>query len=165
MLKHTGWDTLLRDRSYVAGFTPSQADVQLYKAMGSPPAASEFPHLSRWFQHVASFEGEFASLKNEGDKELSAYLPLDDQGGFKTGDRAAGSKGVEASNVEEEVDLFASDGEEEDLEALKVREARLMEYEARKASKVKPAAKTAVTLDIKTWGQYELPYHHLPSVC
>ena len=44
---------------------------------------------------------------------------------------------------EEDVDLFGSDGEEEDTEAARIREERLAEYK-KKEGKTKPAAKFIV---------------------
>lgn len=52
---------------------------------------------------------------------------------------------------DDEVDLFGSD-EEEDEEAEKLKAERLAEYNKKKAGKVKPAAKSIVTLDVKPWG-------------
>lgn len=59
-----------------------------------------------------------------------------------------------AADAEEDddVDLFGSDDEEEDAEAVRVREERLAEYKAKKEAKgPKPAAKSIVTLDVKPW--------------
>ncbi|KAK3701756.1 translation elongation factor EF-1 beta subunit (eEF1B) [Vermiconidia calcicola] len=56
-----------------------------------------------------------------------------------------------ASTEDQDVDFFGSDEEDHDPEAAKAREERLREYKERKAGKSKPAAKTAVTLDVKPW--------------
>lgn len=52
---------------------------------------------------------------------------------------------------DEDVDLFGSDDEEEDAEAARIREERLEEYRKKKEGKVKPAAKSVVTMDVKPW--------------
>lgn len=52
---------------------------------------------------------------------------------------------------EDDVDLFGSDDEEEDAEAARIREERLEEYRKKKEGKVKPAAKSVVTMDVKPW--------------
>ncbi|KAI8078724.1 uncharacterized protein BX664DRAFT_342557 [Halteromyces radiatus] len=52
---------------------------------------------------------------------------------------------------EDDIDLFGSDDEEVDEEAEKIKAARVAEYNARKANKPKPTAKTTVTLDVKPW--------------
>ena len=51
---------------------------------------------------------------------------------------------------EDDIDLFGSD-EEEDAEAEKLKAQRLAEYNAKKAAKPKPAAKSMVILDVKPW--------------
>lgn len=60
------------------------------------------------------------------------------------------AKGEDAAE-DDDVDLFGSDDEEEDAEAARVREERLAEYRKKKEGKVKPAAKSIVTLDVKPW--------------
>jgi elongation factor 1-beta len=60
-------------------------------------------------------------------------------------------KDAPADEEEDEVDLFGSDEEEEDPEVVAEREKRLAEYKKKKEGKVKPAAKTNVTLDVKPW--------------
>jgi elongation factor 1-beta len=59
-----------------------------------------------------------------------------------------------ADDDDDDVDLFGSDDEEEDKEAERIREERLAEYRKKKEGKVKPAAKTAVTMDVKPWGRF-----------
>ena len=59
-----------------------------------------------------------------------------------------------AAEDDDEVDLFGSDDEEEDAEAVRIREERLKQYQEKKAGKAKPAAKSIVTLDVKPWGMY-----------
>lgn len=68
-----------------------------------------------------------------------------------------------ADDDDDDVDLFGSDDEEEDAEAVRIREERLEEYRKKKEGKVKPAAKSIVTLDVKPWGMYlpENNKHHL----
>ncbi|ORE10133.1 hypothetical protein BCV72DRAFT_239006 [Rhizopus microsporus var. microsporus] len=52
---------------------------------------------------------------------------------------------------EDDIDLFGSDDEEVDEEAEKIKAQRLAEYNAKKAAKPKPIAKTTITLEIKPW--------------
>ncbi|KAH8167259.1 hypothetical protein CIB48_g1028 [Xylaria polymorpha] len=120
----TGW---LATRSYIIGQAPSQADVAVFKAIKSAPDAAKYPHAARWYKHIASFEDEFATLS----------APAAEEGGD-----------------DDEVDLFGSDDEEEDAEAVRVREERLAAYREKKAAKPKVAAKSVVTLDVKPWGKF-----------
>jgi len=64
------------------------------------------------------------------------------------------AKAPDAEEEDDEVDLFGSDDEEEDAEAEKIRNERLAEYKKKKEGKVKPAAKSVVTMDVKPWGKY-----------
>ena len=54
---------------------------------------------------------------------------------------------------EDEEDLFGSDSEEEDPEAVRKREENLAAYKKKKEGKEKPAAKSIVTMDVKPWGK------------
>lgn len=102
----------------------TQADVSVYKAF-----QKEFPQFTRWFNHIASFTEEFDTLP-AGKAPAAAAAEEDD----------------------DEVDLFGSDDDEVDEEAEKLKQQRLAEYAAKKASKgPKPAAKSIVTLDVKPW--------------
>ncbi|KAI7880102.1 hypothetical protein K492DRAFT_237484 [Lichtheimia hyalospora FSU 10163] len=52
---------------------------------------------------------------------------------------------------DDDIDLFGSDDEEVDEEAERIKAQRLAEYNAKKAAKPKPIAKTTVTLEVKPW--------------
>jgi len=43
----------LGKQSYISGHTPSQDDVRVFTAVKEAP--NKFPHLKRWYNHVASF--------------------------------------------------------------------------------------------------------------
>ena len=137
-------------------YAPSQADVQLYKALGGPPRVGGLNHLRRWYRHIASFEGEFGMLSGILDADLKAYLPGAKRSSGEASQAPAQDTSVlpsaEAAEDDDDVDLFGSD-EEEDQEAEKAREERLREYQERKAGKAKPAAKTTIMLDVKPWGK------------
>lgn len=68
----------------------------------------------------------------------------------------APEKEAAAAEDDDDVDLFGSDDEEEDAEAARIREERLAEYKKKKEGKVKPAAKSIVTLDVKPWGEQDV---------
>ncbi|KAI2635294.1 hypothetical protein GGS21DRAFT_74667 [Xylaria nigripes] len=137
----TGW---LATRSYIIGHSPSQADVAVFKALKSAPDADKYPHAARWYKHIASFEDEFATLAGDASKPYTAYGP-----GEAT-EAPASAPAAEAAG-DDDVDLFGSDDEEEDAEAVRVREERLAAYREKKAAKPKVAAKSVVTLDVKPW--------------
>ncbi|KJZ75000.1 hypothetical protein HIM_05486 [Hirsutella minnesotensis 3608] len=134
----------LTTRSYIIGYSPSQADVACFKALKSSPDADKFPHAARWYKHVATFEDEFSSLSGDATKPYTVYGP----------DASAvtlnPAKAPAAADDDDDVDLFGSD-DEDDAEAARVREERLAEYRKKKEAKPKVAAKSVVTLDVKPW--------------
>ena len=50
---------------------PSQADVAVFETVKSPNA-DKFPHVARWYTHIASWEAEHPNL--QGDKKQAANL-------------------------------------------------------------------------------------------
>ncbi|THH19175.1 hypothetical protein EW146_g1950 [Bondarzewia mesenterica] len=121
----------LTSRSYIEGYTPSQADVHVFKALSGVPDAAKSPHAFRWYNHIKSYSSEFDSLagsSNAGEAFTVAAAPAE----------------------EEEVDLFGSD-EEDDAEAERVKAQRVAAYNAKKANKPKTIAKSVVTLEVKPW--------------
>ncbi|KAF9458702.1 hypothetical protein BDZ94DRAFT_1270045 [Collybia nuda] len=127
----------LATRSYVEGYTPSQADVHVFKLVASAPDASKFPHVTRWYTHIKSYAAEHASLPGSSTAGEA----------FAAG---AAPAAAAAADDDDEVDLFGSD-EEEDAEAERIKAERVAEYNAKKAGKAKPVAKSVVTLDVKPW--------------
>ncbi|KAI0633040.1 elongation factor 1 beta/delta chain [Trametes polyzona] len=128
----------LATRSYVEGYTPSQADVAVFKAISAAPDATANPHVSRWYNHIKSYSAEFDSLPGSS-KAGEAFL----------GGEAAPAAEAKAED-DDEVDLFGSD-EEEDAEAERIKAERVAAYNAKKANKPKTIAKSVVTLDVKPW--------------
>jgi len=136
-------ESTLKSKSYLDGHSPSQADVSVFKAIKGLPDVSKYPHTYRWAKHIDSYSEEHAQLPGDPSKPATSYLPA-----------AAAAKGTEKAAADEdddEIDLFGSEDEEEDAEAVRIREERLAEYNKKKAGKVKPAAKSLVTLEVKPW--------------
>ncbi|KAI1779916.1 putative elongation factor 1-beta [Hypoxylon cercidicola] len=136
----------LTTRSYVTGYSPSQADVAVFKALKSAPAADKYPHAARWYKHIASFEDEFPTLPGDASKPYTVYGPEEAAVTLNP----AKAPAAEAAE-DDDVDLFGSDDEEEDAEAVRVREERLAAYKAKKEAKPKTTAKSVVTMDVKPW--------------
>ena len=109
-------------------YTPSQADVHVYKTLSGPPDAAAVPHTARWYRHIQSYESEFGSLP----------------GSSKAGEALTASTSAPpapaAEEDDDEVDLFGSD-DEEDAEAERIKAERVAEYAAKKANKPKTIAK------------------------
>lgn len=128
--------------------------MKVFQQLKSEPAAEKYPYAFRWYRHVASFESEFASLPGDPAKAATAYGPESTTLPVNPAKAPAA-----AADDDDDVDLFGSDDEEEDAEAAKVREQRLEEYRKKKEGKVKPAAKSIVTMDVKPWGMSSLLSH------
>lgn len=114
-----------------------------FKAFSAAPDAAKYPHVARWYKHIASYESEFSTLPGDSSKAFTAYGP-------ETAELPVNPK--DKPEEDEEEDLFGSDSEEEDAAAVAERNKRLEEYKAKKAAKgPKPAAKSLVTLEVKPW--------------
>merc|ERR1711990_1228027 len=117
----------LLDNSYAGGWVPSQVDVELFNAIKSSP--DTYQNVLRWWNNIASYKSEFASLPAGSASAAPAAAEEDD----------------------DDVDLFASD-DEVDEKAEKIKAQRIAEYNARKeAKKGKVIAKSNIILDIKPW--------------
>ncbi|KAK4063923.1 hypothetical protein V8C40DRAFT_237480 [Trichoderma camerunense] len=131
-------------RSYITGFSASQADVAVFKALKEAPNAAKYPAAARWYKHIATYEDEFATLEGDASKPYTVYGP-------EVAEVTLNPAKAPAAEEDDDVDLFGSDDEEEDAEAARVREERLAAYREKKAAKPKVAAKSVVTLDVKPW--------------
>ncbi|KAI0999026.1 hypothetical protein K3495_g9172 [Podosphaera aphanis] len=137
----------LLTRSYIVGYSPSQADVVTFKALQSAPSPEQYPSVARWYKHISSYTEDFTSLPGDASVEYTTYGP---EASDITLNLAKDTK-KDDDNDDDDIDLFGSDDEEEDAEAEKLRNERLAEYKKKKEGKVKPAAKSVVTMDVKPW--------------
>lgn len=108
-------------------YTPSQADVFVFKALGAAPDASKSPSVARWYTHIQSYADDHATLP----------------GSSNAGEAFIGTGAAPAAAEEDDLDLFGSD-EEEDAEAERIKAERVAAYNAKKAGKAKPVAKVCV---------------------
>ncbi|KAJ7092489.1 hypothetical protein B0H15DRAFT_834108 [Mycena belliarum] len=131
-------EAFLKDKSYLAAYTPSQADVVVFKSISSAPSVESSPHVARWYTHIKSYADEFDSLPGSSTAG-EAFL-----GGASAAPAAA------ADDDDDEVDLFGSD-DDDDGEAERIKAERVAEYTKKKAGKPKTIAKSVVTLDVKPW--------------
>ncbi|KAF2471931.1 elongation factor 1 beta subunit [Lindgomyces ingoldianus] len=135
----------VKTRSYIVGYSPSQADVKVFQQLKTPPAPETYPFAWRWYNHILTFESEFSTLPGDPTKDHTAYGP-------ESAELTVNPAKAPAAEEEDDddVDLFGSD-DEVDEEAEKLKAERLAEYNKKKAGKVKPAAKSIVTMDVKPW--------------
>ncbi|CAH2043997.1 unnamed protein product, partial [Iphiclides podalirius] len=134
-------NSFLADKSYISGYTPTQADFKVFAEVGKAPAAS-LPHALRWYNHIASYSAAEQKALPEGISPLSA--------GAKPTTAPTSSK-KEQEDDDDDVDLFGSGDEEEDAEAARIREERLKAYADKKAKKPALIAKSSIILDVKPW--------------
>ncbi|KAG9065961.1 Translation elongation factor 1 beta [Linnemannia hyalina] len=127
-LAFTILNSLFEARSYVAGFEVTDKDTEVFNALTEGPNEAAFPHAARWYKHIAEVKGLAAK-----------------------GASAAAAPAAAAEEDDEDVDLFGSDDDEVDEEAEKIKQQRLAEYAAKKATKPKTIAKSMCTLDVKPW--------------
>ncbi|KAL2194113.1 hypothetical protein P885DRAFT_43715 [Corynascus similis CBS 632.67] len=137
-------DNWLLTRSYIAGYSASQADAVTFKALNAAPDAAKYPNAARWYKHIASYEEEFPTLPGDASKPYTVYGP-------DVAEVTLNPAKAPAAEEDDDVDLFGSDDEEEDAEAARIREERLAEYRKKKEAKPKVAAKSVVTMDVKPW--------------
>lgn len=128
----------LATRSYLEGYTPSQADVHVFTKLSSAPDSSTYPHAARWYTHIKSYAAEHGSL------------PGSSNAGETFTDGSGNAPAAAAAEDDDEVDLFGDD-DEDDAEAERVKAERVAAYNVKKAAKPKTVAKSVVTLDVKPW--------------
>lgn len=107
-----------------ARYEPTQADVAVYKAVSKAPSAEKYPHVDRWYRHIAAYVEAFGTLPGDAAKPASSYGPE-----TATETPAAAP---DAEEDDDDVDLFGSDDEEEDAEKAALTKKRLEEYAAKK---------------------------------
>ena len=113
-------------------YTPSQADVHVFKILGSAPSGNEYPNVARWYKHIASYSAEHGTLPGSSTAG-EAFVTSG------TAVKSAAAAPAAADDDDDEVDLFGSD--EEDEEAERIKAERVKAYEAKKAAKPKTIAK------------------------
>lgn len=133
-----GLNKHLESRSYVEGYSASQADATLFASMKTKP--TEKPdqiHLFRWYKHIASYS----------DAERKAWAGAA-KGAAAADAKDAGNKA--AAKADDDFDLFGDDDEESE-EAKRLKEERVKAYEEKKSKKPALIAKSNVILDVKPW--------------
>lgn len=130
----------MADKSYIEGFTPSQADSVVFDALTSAPGI-DFAHVLRWYNHIKSYSPSEQTGFPGSKKTLNEYGPRGNEQAKKDDDE------------DDNDDLFGddSDEEEETEEEKRIKEERLAKYHAKKAAKTAIVAKSSLLLDIKPW--------------
>jgi elongation factor 1-beta len=141
-------NSYLADRSYIDGYSATQADVTVFKALSGSAPTAQYPHAARWYSHIESYASQHADLPGDKSKSADELIPKAASG---SGSSSAPKAAAAAEDDDDEVDLFGSDDEEEDAEAERIKQERLKAYNEKKAAKPKAAAKSVVTFEVKPW--------------
>ncbi|XP_057293622.1 elongation factor 1-beta-like [Hydractinia symbiolongicarpus] len=132
-------NSFLADKSYIDGFTPSQADAVVFQALSSAPDSSH-AHILRWYKHLQSYSTQDRDGFKGQKKAITEYGPRGNE---------------QAGKADDDFDLFDDDDddeeEEETEEQKKVKEERLAAYYAKKSKKPTVVAKSSLLLDVKPW--------------
>lgn len=146
-------NTHLASRSYVEGFTPSQADASLLPQVSSSVDSSKFPHIARWLHHIQAFPPQqrskwpgqaAAASSSSGAKAASSPVKV-----------AAKKPAADDDDDDFLGGLSSDDDEEDEADAIARRIAMKKDEEeaAARAEKAralgKKAAKSTLILDIK----------------
>lgn len=129
-------NTYLVGRTFVFGIEPSNADLTLMGLVGDKcPDASKYANVARWFNYISGFEA--AEQKKFGKTSLTV----------STGSAAAKTAGATKDDEDDEDsdDLFGSDDEDVDLEAL----AKADMAARAKKKKRAPLCRSQIIFDIK----------------
>jgi len=124
----------LADHSYVEGYTPSVADVEAFKAVGSAPEP-KYVNALRWYNHIKFFP----------ENERSSW-----------GGASSSSAPAAAEKKDDDFDLFADDADADAAYEAEVQK-RADEHAAKKRAKLEAegkatiVAKSAVVIDVKPW--------------
>ncbi|KAJ3424511.1 elongation factor 1-beta [Anaeramoeba flamelloides] len=108
----TELNNYLADKSYIKLYTPTSADVLVFDEIKENPNATKYPHVARWYKHIAFFPVEVRE-KWEIVKDVKFA--------------------EEEEEEDSDLDLFGSDDEEDEEEKEKMRQ----EMEKLKAEKLK----------------------------
>jgi len=135
----------LADRSYIEGYTPTQADAGVFaevsRSYGQGPD-KKFVNVLRWFNHIHSFSEDerrsFPSGESESVKEPQKEKEKEAQKEEKEEKKDGGE--------EDDFDVF---GEVDAEEAEKEKKRREDEKNAKK--KEEPVQKSNIVLDVKPW--------------
>jgi elongation factor 1-beta len=119
-------------RSYVEGYSFSQADSDLFALTQGAPDKASYPHLYRWFIHCAAIAG----LRSLNFGSSSAAAPAAAAPAAAKAAAAPAAKKAEAEEDDDE-DLFGDDDEEEEKKDAAPKQSRAEVMAAAKAAKEK----------------------------
>jgi len=142
----------LTTRSYIDGFSMSDADLETFKAMPAAPATT-YVHLWRWYKHIAAKTGTMivagaaapaAAAPAKGEKKSKAD---------KKADKKAAKKAPAPKADDDDMDDMFGDDSDDEMSAEELKKAKEMKIHAAKEAqkKAKKVDRTQCVFEIKPW--------------
>ncbi|KAL3133394.1 hypothetical protein ABBQ38_007262 [Trebouxia sp. C0009 RCD-2024] len=147
----------LAPRSYIDGFNASKDDLIVFTQLQKAPDASQYPHASRWYNHINkrlqdSFEG-FSSGKGVKVAGGAAAAPSSSSSqtaaAAPTASKATADDDDSNSDDDEELDLFGEMTEEE--KEAKAKKDAVIEAAKKRGQEKAKLTKSMIILDVKPW--------------
>ncbi|KAL3148989.1 hypothetical protein ABBQ32_001845 [Trebouxia sp. C0010 RCD-2024] len=144
--------------SYIDGFNASKDDLIVFTQLQKAPDSSQYPHASRWYNHINkrlqdSFEG-FSSGK--GVKVAGGAAAAPSSSSSQTAAAAPPASKATAddddesnSDDDEELDLFGEMTEEE--KEAKAKKDAVIEAAKKRGQEKAKLTKSMIILDVKPW--------------
>jgi elongation factor 1-beta len=148
--------------SYIAGYTGSKDDLIVYTALKKAPDAKQYPHASRWWNHITnklkeSFEGfndgkgvqlaGGAAASSSSDAPAAKSAPA-----APPAQKAAPARAVSDSDEDdddEDLDLFGELTPEE--KAAKEEKDRIIAEAKKRGEEKAKKTKSMIVMDVKPW--------------
>ncbi|KAF6099157.1 eukaryotic translation elongation factor 1 delta [Phyllostomus discolor] len=159
-------DFLVHEKIWFDKFRYDDAERRFYEQMNGPvagascqssgPGASSGPggdHMVRDLQQaVSKLEARLSVLEKSAPAHRATAPQTQHVSPMRQVEPPPRGKAAPAAEDDEDddIDLFGSD-EEEDKEAMRLREERLRQYAEKKAKKPALVAKSSILLDVKPW--------------
>nr|CCA20862.1 EF1 guanine nucleotide exchange domaincontaining protein putative [Albugo laibachii Nc14] len=121
----------LTSKSYIEGYSLSDADLTLFKQIPSCPEPSQYPNVYRWYVHIASKFGVRALWSGIAPKKTP-------------------TEPSKTQTEEDDDDLFGDDDDEEAAEAAKKR-AETAKNAKEAKNKKKVVERSQVVVEVKPW--------------
>ena len=137
----TKFNEFVSTRSYIEGYAPTNLDLEVFDALCTNIPTQSHPHALRWYNHIKAIKSTINPVQEKAKGTLASLSFVSDAGCCKSCDCS--------SKPADDFDLFCDEEEEEDAEAAAIRQARIDEYNKKKAAKKAPAAKSEVELEVK----------------
>eukprot|EP00595_Chromulina_sp_UTEXLB2642_P003444 CAMPEP_0196761740 /NCGR_PEP_ID=MMETSP1095-20130614/1046_1 /TAXON_ID=96789 ORGANISM="Chromulina nebulosa, Strain UTEXLB2642" /NCGR_SAMPLE_ID=MMETSP1095 /ASSEMBLY_ACC=CAM_ASM_000446 /LENGTH=226 /DNA_ID=CAMNT_0042111667 /DNA_START=990 /DNA_END=1666 /DNA_ORIENTATION=- len=149
-------NTYLSTRSYISGYKSSELDVKILQLVGFLPSPVDYPHASRWANHIQAISG----TKFTAGASTSAPTKVSDDKADDFDDLFGDDAEVPVKPASNEDDEDNEGLSTEEIQANKARKERMAlakklkeenDLKSGKKAKVKEEEKSLVVLEVKPW--------------